>query len=140
VECDRKIQRALKRLADEDAKAAIAISVSEVTLVSATRFDSWCVLLLVTTWLVFKSVPLLTFADGWDIAAIERDQAENERGWWFWYSTFSLLCWLLLFTGGYYMPASVHIYTPSVLKLLLPFGSNLFELLVTTISEQDYTF
>ncbi|KAF8708752.1 hypothetical protein HU200_030139 [Digitaria exilis] len=29
VECDRKIQRALKRLADEDAKAAIAISVSE---------------------------------------------------------------------------------------------------------------
>ena len=33
VECDRKIQRALKRLADEDAKAAIAISVSEVTLV-----------------------------------------------------------------------------------------------------------
>jgi hypothetical protein len=35
VECDRKIQRALKRLADDDAKAAIAISVSEVTLVSA---------------------------------------------------------------------------------------------------------
>nr|XP_051177132.1 uncharacterized protein LOC127291849 isoform X3 [Lolium perenne] len=32
VECERKIQRALKRLADEDAKAAIAISVSEVTL------------------------------------------------------------------------------------------------------------
>ncbi|WVZ61243.1 hypothetical protein U9M48_011150 [Paspalum notatum var. saurae] len=32
VECDRKIQRALKRLADEDAKAAIAISVSDVTL------------------------------------------------------------------------------------------------------------
>ncbi|XP_058102479.1 uncharacterized protein LOC131246397 isoform X2 [Magnolia sinica] len=31
VECDRKIQRALKRLEDEDAKAAIAISVSEVT-------------------------------------------------------------------------------------------------------------
>ncbi|XP_044945894.1 U1 snRNP-associated protein usp106-like isoform X2 [Hordeum vulgare subsp. vulgare] len=31
VECERKIQRALKRLADEDAKAAIAISVSEVT-------------------------------------------------------------------------------------------------------------
>jgi len=36
VECDRKIQRALKRLADDDAKAAIAISVSEVTLVSAS--------------------------------------------------------------------------------------------------------
>ncbi|ONM11478.1 LUC7 related protein [Zea mays] len=34
VECDRKIQRALKRLADDDAKAAIAISVSEVTLLS----------------------------------------------------------------------------------------------------------
>lgn len=33
VECDRKIGRALKRLEDEDAKAAIAISVSEVTLV-----------------------------------------------------------------------------------------------------------
>ncbi|KAG1331284.1 hypothetical protein COCNU_02G012520 [Cocos nucifera] len=32
VECERKIQRALKRLEDEDAKAAIAISVSEVTL------------------------------------------------------------------------------------------------------------
>ncbi|KAJ3675384.1 hypothetical protein LUZ60_004426 [Juncus effusus] len=31
VECERKIQRALKRLSDEDAKAAIAISVSEVT-------------------------------------------------------------------------------------------------------------
>ncbi|XP_074292364.1 uncharacterized protein LOC141619234 isoform X2 [Silene latifolia] len=31
VECDRKITRALKRLADEDAKAAIAISVTEVT-------------------------------------------------------------------------------------------------------------
>lgn len=33
VECDRKIARALKRLDDEDAKAAIAISVSEVTQV-----------------------------------------------------------------------------------------------------------
>ncbi|XP_039057156.1 putative RNA-binding protein Luc7-like 2 [Hibiscus syriacus] len=32
VECDRKIGRALRRLEDEDAKAAIAISVSEVTL------------------------------------------------------------------------------------------------------------
>ncbi|XP_044500555.1 U1 snRNP-associated protein usp106-like [Mangifera indica] len=31
VECDRKIVRALKRLEDDDAKAAIAISVSEVT-------------------------------------------------------------------------------------------------------------
>ncbi|CAA0829594.1 LUC7 related protein [Striga hermonthica] len=31
VECDRKISRALKRLDEEDAKAAIAISVSEVT-------------------------------------------------------------------------------------------------------------
>ncbi|KAF3452485.1 hypothetical protein FNV43_RR02918 [Rhamnella rubrinervis] len=31
VECDRKIARALKRLEDEDAKAAIAISVTEVT-------------------------------------------------------------------------------------------------------------
>ncbi|XP_078171905.1 U1 snRNP-associated protein usp106-like isoform X2 [Carex rostrata] len=31
VECERKIQRALKRLSEEDAKAAIAISVSEVT-------------------------------------------------------------------------------------------------------------
>jgi len=33
VECDRKIGRALKRLQEEDAKAAIAISVSEVTQV-----------------------------------------------------------------------------------------------------------
>lgn len=32
VECDRKITRALKRLSEEDAKAAIAISVSEVTM------------------------------------------------------------------------------------------------------------
>ncbi|KAL1552193.1 putative RNA-binding protein Luc7-like 1 isoform X1 [Salvia divinorum] len=32
VECDRKIERALKRLDEEDAKAAVAISVSEVTL------------------------------------------------------------------------------------------------------------
>ncbi|KAL8166237.1 hypothetical protein V2J09_007736 [Rumex salicifolius] len=31
VECERKISRALKRLSDEDAKAAIAISVTEVT-------------------------------------------------------------------------------------------------------------
>lgn len=31
VECDRKITRALKRLEDDDAKAAIAISVTEVT-------------------------------------------------------------------------------------------------------------
>ncbi|XP_078441200.1 U1 snRNP-associated protein usp106-like [Wolffia australiana] len=31
VECERKIQRALKRLSEEDAKAAVAISVSEVT-------------------------------------------------------------------------------------------------------------
>ncbi|GER43203.1 LUC7 related protein [Striga asiatica] len=31
VECDRKISRALKRLDEEDAKAAIAISVTEVT-------------------------------------------------------------------------------------------------------------
>lgn len=33
VECERKIQRALKRLEEEDAKAAIAISVTEVTQV-----------------------------------------------------------------------------------------------------------
>lgn len=38
VECERKIQRALKRLADEDAKAAIAISVSEVTQVLTAAF------------------------------------------------------------------------------------------------------
>lgn len=38
-ECDRKIGRALKRLEDEDAKAAIAISVSEVTQVT---FESGC--------------------------------------------------------------------------------------------------
>lgn len=38
VECERKIQRALKRLADEDAKAAIAISVSEVTQVLTVAF------------------------------------------------------------------------------------------------------
>ena len=43
-ECDRKIGRALKRLEDEDAKAAIAISVSEVTQVSVdccVRFPLW---------------------------------------------------------------------------------------------------
>lgn len=34
LECDRKIDRALKRLDDDDAKAAIAISVSEVTQVT----------------------------------------------------------------------------------------------------------
>lgn len=33
VECERKIQRALKRLEEEDSKAAIAISVTEVTQV-----------------------------------------------------------------------------------------------------------
>ncbi|GKV47769.1 hypothetical protein SLEP1_g54635 [Rubroshorea leprosula] len=33
VKCDRKISRALKCLEDEDAKAAIAILVSKVTLV-----------------------------------------------------------------------------------------------------------
>lgn len=37
VECERKIQRALKRLSDEDAKAAVAISVSEVTQVDIFR-------------------------------------------------------------------------------------------------------
>lgn len=31
VECDRKIERAIRRLSEEDAKAAVAISVSEVT-------------------------------------------------------------------------------------------------------------
>ncbi|GFQ00381.1 protein luc7 [Phtheirospermum japonicum] len=36
VECDRKISRALKRLDEEDAKAAIAISVSEVTQTEET--------------------------------------------------------------------------------------------------------
>jgi len=38
VECERKIQRALKRLEDEDAKAAIAISVSDVTQVLASFY------------------------------------------------------------------------------------------------------
>lgn len=38
VECDRKIVRALKRLEDDDAKAAIAISVSEVTQVMIELF------------------------------------------------------------------------------------------------------
>lgn len=33
VECDRKIARALKRLQEEDANAAIAISVTQVTQV-----------------------------------------------------------------------------------------------------------
>lgn len=50
VECERKIQRALKRLEDDDAKAAIAISVTEVTKVLASffleggnpiRFSNW---------------------------------------------------------------------------------------------------
>ena len=36
LECERKIQRALKRLEEEDAKAAVAISVSEVTQVHLT--------------------------------------------------------------------------------------------------------
>ena len=38
VECERKIQRALKRLSDEDAKAAVAISVSEVTQAGISHF------------------------------------------------------------------------------------------------------
>ena len=41
VECDRKIARALKRLEDEDAKAAIAISVSEVTQVMFVSLFSY---------------------------------------------------------------------------------------------------
>jgi hypothetical protein len=49
VECDKKIGRALKRLEDEDAKAAIAISVTEVTQVmtalSLFLFTSLCFLL-----------------------------------------------------------------------------------------------
>lgn len=40
VECDRKIERALKRLDEDDAKAAIAISVSEVTLVGICILSS----------------------------------------------------------------------------------------------------
>jgi len=45
VECDRKITRALKRLSDEDAKAAIAISVSEVTQVWLGHFTHNCYVL-----------------------------------------------------------------------------------------------
>lgn len=37
IECDRKIQRALKRLEDDDAGAATAIAVSEVTKVCVTN-------------------------------------------------------------------------------------------------------
>ena len=44
VECDRKITRALKRLSDEDAKAAIAISVSEVTQVMMGHLTHKCYL------------------------------------------------------------------------------------------------
>lgn len=36
IECDRKIQRALKRLEDDEAGAATAIAVSEVTQVCAS--------------------------------------------------------------------------------------------------------
>lgn len=46
VECDKKIGRALKRLEDDDAKAAIAISVTEVTQVMKLfLFNSLCFLL-----------------------------------------------------------------------------------------------
>ncbi|KAL0784514.1 hypothetical protein Bca101_000759 [Brassica carinata] len=38
VECDRKIGRALKRLQEEDAKAAIAISVTQVTQFDDSKF------------------------------------------------------------------------------------------------------
>lgn len=41
VECDRKIARALKRLEEDDAKAAIAISVSEVTQVLLQSSNSY---------------------------------------------------------------------------------------------------
>lgn len=41
LECDRKITRALRRLEAEDAKAAIAISVSEVTQVMVDSFNSY---------------------------------------------------------------------------------------------------
>ncbi|KAF4378648.1 hypothetical protein G4B88_031252 [Cannabis sativa] len=41
VECDRKIARALKRLEDDDAKAAIAISVSDVTQVIVVLLYSY---------------------------------------------------------------------------------------------------
>jgi len=40
VECDKKIGRALKRLEDEDAKAAIAISVTEVTQVTGSSITT----------------------------------------------------------------------------------------------------
>ena len=40
VECERKIQRALKRLEEEDAKAAIAISITEVTQVPHVNYSS----------------------------------------------------------------------------------------------------
>lgn len=54
VECDRKITRALKRLADEDAKAAIAISVSEVTQVMMKPFfESRTCSLLVSCYIGF---------------------------------------------------------------------------------------
>jgi hypothetical protein len=39
VECERKIKRALQRLEEEDAKAAIAISITEVTKVPPTNYS-----------------------------------------------------------------------------------------------------
>ena len=62
VECDRKIQRALKRLADDDAKAAIAIFVSEVTLVSAkTHLYINCKSLFVTATLNLRCILMSLF-------------------------------------------------------------------------------
>jgi hypothetical protein len=46
LECDRKITRALRRLEAEDAKAAIAISVSEVTQVMVDSFISYPIIFI----------------------------------------------------------------------------------------------
>lgn len=43
IECDRKIQRALKRLEDDDAGAATAIAVSEVTQVGSSFLYSFLI-------------------------------------------------------------------------------------------------
>lgn len=45
IECDRKIARALKRLEEEDAKAAIAISVTEVTQVLVRAYSENIIIL-----------------------------------------------------------------------------------------------
>lgn len=56
VECDKKIGRALKRLEDDDAKAAIAISVTEVTQVTRSSITTFILSISLFCYFIFEII------------------------------------------------------------------------------------